>query len=93
MKERKKIEIATRSPEQLGQALNRFRKQQGLTQSKLSEISHLRQGTISKVEKGLATTSLGAIYDICAAMNLEIVIQPRSTSIKKKKFNPKEIFD
>ncbi len=93
MKKASTTEIITRSPEQLGQALNRIRKQQGLTQLTLSQMAHLRQGTVSKVEKGLPTTSLGAIYDLCTAMDLEIVIQPRSSKTKKKKFDPKEIFD
>jgi HTH-type transcriptional regulator / antitoxin HipB len=91
MKALPKTEVITRSPEQLGQALNRFRKLQDQTQLQLSQLANIRQGTVSKVEKGVATTTLGAVYDICTALDLEIVIRPKSKTTKKK-FNPEEIF-
>ncbi len=86
-----KTEIVTKSAEQLGQALNRFRKLEERTQLQLSQLANIRQGTVSKVEKGLATTTIGAVYDICTALGLEIVIRQKEKKVKKK-FNPEEIF-
>ena len=93
-KSNKKIkvnEIVTRSSEQLGHALNRFRKLEKFTQLKLSQIANIRQGTVSKVEKGLETTTIGVVFEICNALDLEVIIRPKSKTVKNK-FNPEEIF-
>ena len=39
---------------------------------------HARQATVSKVESGEAGTQLGVLIDALAALNLELVIRPRS---------------
>ncbi len=85
-------EIATRDAGQLGQALKRLRVLAEVTQSQLSQMAQLRQGTISKVEKGVPTTTLSAVYDICTALELEIVIRPKHKERKNKKFNPGDVF-
>jgi len=73
----KNITISTRSPHQLGQAIERYRTRTSLTQASLAKSAGLRQATISKTEKGVGTTEIRTIYAICAALNLEIVLRPR----------------
>jgi HTH-type transcriptional regulator / antitoxin HipB len=72
-------EIVTRAPEQLGQALERYRKLRKLSQAELSASAGVRQATVSKVEHGSETTALRTVYALCAAMNLELVLRPRET--------------
>lgn len=70
------MDLIARNTKQLGAAIRRIRKQQGLTQSALAERMHSRQATISTLEKGEA--ALGTLIDALTALNLEIVIRPRS---------------
>ena len=66
-----------RDPQQLGAALQRERKRQGLTQVKLAEKAGLRQQTISAVEGGKPRSELQVIFDIMAALGLELKLTPR----------------
>ncbi len=72
--------ISTRSAEQLGAALKRIRMKRNTTQTELGKKAGLRQGTISKVEKGAKNTEMGTIFSICAALGLELALKPRSKS-------------
>ncbi|HEY4345660.1 MAG TPA: helix-turn-helix domain-containing protein [Parvibaculum sp.] len=76
-----------RSPEQLGAALRRKRKQSRLSQGDLGGRVLLRQATISKLEDGSAGTKLGTLFDVLTALNLELVIRPRD------KADPRSIED
>ena len=67
-----------RSPKQLGVALRRFRRGHDLTQAQLAKRAGVRQGTISQVETGLETVKLNTVMDILRALDLEVVIQPRT---------------
>lgn len=67
-----------RTQGQLGAALRRRRKSLNLSQEQLAERIHARQGTISHLEKGQADSKLSTLLDVLAALDLEIVIQPRS---------------
>lgn len=69
-----------RTPKQLGEVLQRKRKQLNLTQATLGERSHLRQATISDIEKGMPGTELGTFFDVLSALGLECTIRPRSKS-------------
>ncbi len=71
-------EHLARSEKQLGAILRRVRKQRGLTQSQLGEKIHLRQATISRLEGGAPATQLATIIATLAALDLELVVQPRS---------------
>jgi len=77
---KKESTISTRSGEQLGAALKRLRAKSGTTQKELGKKAGLRQGTISKVESGAKNTEIATIYAICAALGLELVVQPRTKS-------------
>jgi len=67
-----------RSPRQLGNIIQRTRKQRGLTQTDLANLSGLRQEMISKIETGHEGTKLSSIYALFAALDLELIIDTRS---------------
>lgn len=67
-----------RSARQLGAALRRFRRQKGLTQRSLGELMHARQATVSKLESGESGTQLRVLIDALAALDLKLVVRPRS---------------
>jgi HTH-type transcriptional regulator / antitoxin HipB len=79
-------EITTRAPAQLGQALERCRRLRHLSQAELGRSAGLRQATVSKVESGAETTALRTVYALCAALNLELVLRPRTTA----RYEPRE---
>jgi HTH-type transcriptional regulator / antitoxin HipB len=68
----------TRTSPQLGAALRRRRKQAGLSQEALADKVALRQATISRLESGDTGTKLGTLLNVVAALDLEIVMRPRS---------------
>lgn len=67
-----------RSSKQLGVALRRFRRTRDLTQAELAKRAGVRQGTVSQVETGLETVKLSTVMDLLRALDLEVVIQPRT---------------
>ena len=68
----------SRSSKQLGQALRRCRRLLKLSQKELGEKTRLRQSTISELEAGKPGTKLQTFFDVLTALDLEIIIQPRS---------------
>ena len=76
-----------RTSKQIGAILKRQRRLLKLTQSELGAKARLRQATISELESGEPNASLGTVLDILAALNLEIIIRPRS------KGSPRDIED
>ena len=69
-----------RTPPHIGAAIRRRRKLKGLTQAQLGEKTKLRQATISQLEAGEGGTQIRTLTDVLAVLNLELVIQDRSTS-------------
>jgi len=67
-----------RNPKQIGATLRRYRKQRGLTQAQLGEKTNLRQATISDLETGRPGVQLQTLLDALSALDLELMIQPRS---------------
>lgn len=67
-----------RTPQQLGAAVRRKRKQMGLSQEELGTRVRLRQATISKLEAGEPGTRIKTLLDALSALDLEIVIRPRT---------------
>lgn len=70
-----------RSPQQLGAILRRYRKKGSLTQTDVAAKTQLRQATISALESGEAGTQLKTLTDVLAALDLELVVQPRRKSL------------
>ena len=72
------MERIARTPEQIGEAIRQRRSRLGWNQTKLAEKTGLRQSTVSEVERGKSGALLGTICDLLAALDLELVIRPRS---------------
>lgn len=72
------MDTIIRTTKQLGAALRRFRRQKALTQSRLGDLMYVRQATVSKLEKGEPGTQLGVVIDALTALDLELVVRPRS---------------
>jgi HTH-type transcriptional regulator/antitoxin HipB len=68
-----------RSPQQVGAVLHRLRKEKGWTQAQLAQRAGVRQELVSKIESGQEGTRLATIFALLAALELEFLIQPRST--------------
>ena len=81
------MDTIVRTPKQVGDAIKRLRRLRNLTQEALGQKIHARQATISKLEAGEPATQLRIFIDTLAALDLELVIQPRS------KVSPDEIED
>ena len=76
-----------RTPQQLGSLIRRHRRQAALTQSQLGQKMSARQATVSKLEAGEPATQLKILMDALTALDLELVIRPRT------KAQPKNIED
>lgn len=73
-----------RSAEQLGSILARARVAREETQKTLGERIATRQPTISSLEQGREGTRLSTLFEVLAALNLEIVVRPRQTNRAEK---------
>ncbi len=67
-----------RSPKDVGNALRNARKAQKLTQAELASRAGIWQRTISTIETSASGAKLDTIFDLLAALDLEIQIVPRS---------------
>ena len=68
-----------RTPAHIGAAIRRQLKLMSITQTELGEKTKLRQATISQIENGDGSVRLKTLTDVLAALNLEFVIQERSS--------------
>lgn len=71
-------------PKQLGNVIQRARKQRGLTQTELTQISGLRQEMISRIETGHEGTKLSSLYALFAALDLDLLVDIRSGEATKE---------
>ncbi len=69
-----------RSSHQVGRLIHRFRQEKGLTQTQLAELAGHRQEMISKIETGHGGVKLDTLFDVLAALGLELSFEPRSRS-------------
>jgi HTH-type transcriptional regulator / antitoxin HipB len=74
------MEQIVRTSNQLGSVLRRQRRLASLSQTELGKKTQLRQATISAIENGEPGTQLRSVFDVMAALGLEIVIRERSTA-------------
>lgn len=77
-------EQIARTPEQIGAAIRRHRRALGINQNDVSTKTHLRQATISELEAGEAGTQLRTLFNVLTALNLELVIRPRTKASTDK---------
>lgn len=69
-----------RTPKQIGEILRRQRQALKLTQQDIKTRTHLRQATVSKLEAGEPGVRMSTLFDILTALDLELVIRPRTKS-------------
>jgi HTH-type transcriptional regulator/antitoxin HipB len=72
------MQYLARTPKDVGRAIREARKRRKLTQTNLAVLSGVWQETISKVENGVASTKLDTLFDLLAALDLEITIGERT---------------
>lgn len=72
-----------RTAKQIGEIVRRHRRRRGITQGALGSKTGLRQATVSKLEAGQPATRLRTLLDVLAALDLEIVIRPRTKASAK----------
>ena len=82
MKKKADAGYPIKTPQQLGAVLQGFRKQRGLTQPQVAHVSGLVQSAASELELNCSTASLNRIFKLLAALDLELVVQPRGASAK-----------
>lgn len=51
-----------------GQAIQRIRKERGMTQERLAELTDVASNSISRIERGLLMPALPTLIDICNAL-------------------------
>jgi HTH-type transcriptional regulator/antitoxin HipB len=74
----------TRTPKQLGTVIRRRRKEVGLSQEALASRIHSRQATVSALENSTTDTRLETIFNVLAALDLELVVRPRTKGSAKE---------
>ena len=74
------MSMIARNEKQIGAVLRRCRKQAGLSQADLATKMQARQGTVSRLESGTPAMQIRTLVEALTALNLELVIQPRSSA-------------
>jgi HTH-type transcriptional regulator/antitoxin HipB len=69
-----------RSTKQLGRLIQQFRKARGWSQTDLAHQAGLRQEMVSKIEAGQPGSRVASIFDLLAALDLEMTLAPRTKS-------------
>ena len=72
------MNFLSRSPRDIGHALREARRDRGWSQKELAERCGLWQETISKIERGAGGTKLDSLFDLLAALDLELTVRDRS---------------
>lgn len=67
-----------RTTKDLGNALRQARKAKGLTQAELASQAGIWQRTVSNIETSTSGAKVDTIFDLLAALDLELHIVPRS---------------
>jgi len=73
-----------RTPKQIGAIVQRQRRLKNLNQSALAGLAGSRQETISKFESGNPATRLDTLFDLLAALDLELAVMPRGKGSSKE---------
>jgi HTH-type transcriptional regulator/antitoxin HipB len=73
-----------RTPKQVGDALRRRRRSLGMFQKDIAGKTGLRTATISRVEAGEPGTELRTLFDVLTALDMEVVIRPRTKASTDK---------
>ncbi|MBU6166774.1 MAG: helix-turn-helix domain-containing protein [Alphaproteobacteria bacterium] len=68
-----------RSARQLGNLIQRTRRQRGLNQSQLADLAGLRQEMVSAIERGHDGTKLATLHALLAALDLDLLVDQRNS--------------
>ncbi len=71
------MKYRARTTKQLGMAIRRERRRQGLTQAELGRRIGMRQATISRLEGGEPAMQLQTLVEVLSALKLEIIVDQR----------------
>jgi len=77
------VEYVARTPRQLGQMLRACREQRQLTQGAVGSRVGVRQSQISSIETRGADITVGTLYRLLAALDLELVLRNRHARDKR----------
>jgi HTH-type transcriptional regulator/antitoxin HipB len=69
-----------RSSKQLGSLIQQSRKTRNWSQTDLAQRAGLRQEMVSKIEAGQPGSRVASIFDLLAALDLEMTLAPRTKS-------------
>ena len=72
------VKDLARNPNQLGNLIRRARKRKGWSQTELAQNARLQQRQISLIENGYSSTKLQTLLALTAALDLDLVVAPRS---------------
>lgn len=67
-----------RTTKDIGHVLRTARKTRGLTQAELASLAGVWQRTISNIETNASRARLDTVFDLLAALDLDLHIVPRS---------------
>jgi len=69
-----------RTPEALGAILRGCRREKRLTQEVVGKNAGLLQAAVSQIESRPGSSSLGRIYRVLSALDLELVVRSRQSA-------------
>ena len=72
------------SPQSLGEALRAARKKKGMSQQEIGKSVGIDQPSISTIERGESSVRVDTLFRLLAALDMELVIQPRQKSLNQK---------
>lgn len=72
------MKLLARSPRGIGHAIRRTRRLKRLSQQDLSSRSGVRQETISRIETNTGGAKLATVFNLLAALDLELIVDERS---------------
>lgn len=72
------MSMIARTPQQIGNAIRRARKQLGLSQAELGHRAGVRQSTVSIIETGNPAARIDTVLGLLAALDLEFQVAPRN---------------
>jgi HTH-type transcriptional regulator/antitoxin HipB len=72
------LDQLARTINQIGNAIRRRRRFLKVSQEQLCQRSALRQATISSLESGDSAARLSTLFDVLAALDLELVVRERT---------------
>lgn len=79
------MEYRVISPQSLGEALRATRKKKGMSQREVGKSVGIDQPSMSKIERGESSARVDTLFRLLAALEMELVIQPRQKSLNQKK--------